>query len=349
MRAGIIASQLLASSGGVEVPLSGAINFNFRTGTYLIDAGSVSIADYIDHPDDVIATMGLYGGSSSRYNIETLLSLSDKFLTGSFGLIIDWVRLGTVCEPVYVSNVGDDPKFSITDSKTVGILASDSDGATTRDLEEGSPAGLGQEGVRHVMAINRTNALIEMSLDGGAVISDATAQGWHDITNAWLGGPGTNSTGRIIFRRLILDDPFETADLPTLSANSGAPEALANDNFASRVALTLDVPILLCNLSATAEAGEPDHAGIPASTSLWCSFTAPASADYTVTVAGDISADDPALAVYTGTAVGSLSEVAAATTPPYNVVTFSATSGTSYAIAVDLFYFSGFTVVVEAA
>jgi hypothetical protein len=90
-------------------------------------------------------------------------------------------------------------------------------------------------------------------------------------------------------------------------------------------------------IGSTAETGEPNHAG--ASTpvhSVWCKWTAPASAPMRFDTTG--SSFDTTLAVYTGSAVNALSVVASnnniAATTLQSRVTFNAVSGTTYMIAI---------------
>lgn len=91
-----------------------------------------------------------------------------------------------------------------------------------------------------------------------------------------------------------------------------ASVAPANDNFAN--AQQLDTSALWNSISgtntgATAETGEPSHAGFPASSSVWYKLTAPQDGEVQLDTIG--STFDTVLAVYTGTAVGSLSQLAA--------------------------------------
>ena len=87
---------------------------------------------------------------------------------------------------------------------------------------------------------------------------------------------------------------------------------------------------------ATAETGEPAHAGSNASRSLWWSWTAPHAGSVTIDTIG--SSFDTVLAVYTGSNLNSLTEVASSDDyDDYNtsLVTFQAVAGTTYRIAVD--------------
>jgi hypothetical protein len=94
------------------------------------------------------------------------------------------------------------------------------------------------------------------------------------------------------------------------------------------------------NREATKEPGEPEHAGNPGGMSIWYSWTAPASGPAVIETAG--SDFDTLLGVYTGSAVSSLTEIAADddAEPGLSItskVTFTATPGQTYRLAVDGF------------
>ena len=89
--------------------------------------------------------------------------------------------------------------------------------------------------------------------------------------------------------------------------------AQTNDNFANRLALSGPAPVALSNnLLATREAGEPDHAGAAAGRSLWYTWTAPTTGTVNVSTyyTGTGAPTMRALALYTGSSLSSLSEVA---------------------------------------
>jgi hypothetical protein len=110
--------------------------------------------------------------------------------------------------------------------------------------------------------------------------------------------------------------------------------APANDNFADAqvVGPTLPVAIAATNVDATAEAGEkPHYSSNPPQSSVWFAWTAPAAGKVTV------SSCEPDLnfgqvAVYTGTAVNSLTTVKQAGSC---IGRFTAVAGTTYRIAVE--------------
>jgi hypothetical protein len=121
---------------------------------------------------------------------------------------------------------------------------------------------------------------------------------------------------------------------PVWARRAAAP---ANDNFVDRIVLTGNsVSATGSNVSATKEAGEPNHAGNAGGHSVWWSWTAPATGDVTISTAG--SAFDTVLGVYTGSSVGSLLLTASdddGGSGTTSQVSFTAVGGTAYRIAVD--------------
>ncbi|MEA2931627.1 MAG: hypothetical protein QOI56_412, partial [Actinomycetota bacterium] len=110
-----------------------------------------------------------------------------------------------------------------------------------------------------------------------------------------------------------------------------------NDDFAS--ATTIVGPsgtVTGSNVLATKEIGEPDHAGATGGASIWYRWVAPATDTFTFETCSD-NAVDTQLAVYTGIAVDALSPVASDDNGcgSQSRVTFDATAGTTYSIAVD--------------
>lgn len=90
------------------------------------------------------------------------------------------------------------------------------------------------------------------------------------------------------------------------------------------------------NLRATKETGEPNHASNAGGASVWYNWTAPFSGSVTFDTLG--SSFNTLLAVYTGSSVGSLTAVASdngSLGSGASRVIFTATSGTTYRVAVD--------------
>src|SRR5688572_2322370 len=117
----------------------------------------------------------------------------------------------------------------------------------------------------------------------------------------------------------------------------------ANDNFANRAVMT-GSPVTGSNAGASFEAigadfkqGEPLHVTLGGK-SVWWTWTAPSSGGLELTTTR--STFDTVLAVYTGTNLTNLVFVAGADDDPWGQgrqsgVTFNATAGTAYQIAVD--------------
>ena len=118
----------------------------------------------------------------------------------------------------------------------------------------------------------------------------------------------------------------------------------SNDNFSDRQQLGSVLPIALstANFDATAEVGEPSHPGfVPAGHSIWFEWEAPSTELITMGTCGS----DPStiLTVYTGSALGALTEVVSnrysfGPTPSCfsgSEATFRATAGTKYQLQVD--------------
>jgi hypothetical protein len=128
------------------------------------------------------------------------------------------------------------------------------------------------------------------------------------------------------------------------SAQAAPP---ANDDFANATALTGEAGNQAgTNIEATAEPGEPDHAGWPAFASVWYSW-AP-SADGIATLDTCTADFDTRLAVYTGAAVDALTEVASnddsESCGPGSLqssLRFVAVKDVAYRIAVDGFFETG--------
>ena len=113
--------------------------------------------------------------------------------------------------------------------------------------------------------------------------------------------------------------------------------APANDMFANATAITgATGQVAFSTAGATREAGEPNHGGTSGTASVWFTWTAPANGSLQVTTAG--SSYDTLLAGYAGSALGSLTQLAAnddANGGTTSSITFNVTAGTTYRIAVD--------------
>ncbi len=118
------------------------------------------------------------------------------------------------------------------------------------------------------------------------------------------------------------------------------------DNFANAYEIPAGVTsFTFSNSGYTLETGEPMHSSgdFPGGASGWAAWTAPKSGQYTFCLEGSIDASfDTQLAIYTGTSVGALTLVAANDDSPLggysSMLSFSATAGVKYRIAMDSYY-----------
>jgi uncharacterized repeat protein (TIGR01451 family) len=137
---------------------------------------------------------------------------------------------------------------------------------------------------------------------------------------------------------VVVEDTYgATLSQEALISLNGLIDLPGADNFAQRIPIiNLLGLISYNNINATSEPGEPMHAGIPGGKSIWFTWTPLLSGVATFDTLG--SSFDTLLAVYTGSQLTNLSEVASSDdAEPYyrSRVTFNAVAGTTYSIAVD--------------
>ena len=123
----------------------------------------------------------------------------------------------------------------------------------------------------------------------------------------------------------------------------------ANDGFADATVLEGQfVTVQENNFAATKEPGEANHAGNPGGRSVWWRWTAPGNGPVTIATAG--SDLDTVLAIYTGTSLDGLTDVASNNddgTSRQSRAFFQAVAGREYRIAVDGFDGAAGTVVLH--
>ena len=184
---------------------------------------------------------------------------------------------------------------------------------------------------------------IEATYDWAWVFVDSTAiwsntaniASWTQATfslNPFVGGTHTLkfqfvSDYLVNYEGWYLDDILVTSLYPPV----------ANDYFTNATVISGSSGTTSgTTYAATKETGEPNHAGYAGGASVWFRWTAPSSGTVTFNTFG--SSFDTLLGVYTGTDVGTLSWVASNDQTPgsdQSSVTFNATAGTTYRIAVD--------------
>jgi Ca2+-binding RTX toxin-like protein len=122
--------------------------------------------------------------------------------------------------------------------------------------------------------------------------------------------------------------------------------APANDDFAAATDLSVFDPaageIRGTNVAASKEVGEPDHAGNAGGHSVWYTWIAPGDGSVpNVSFTTGFTEVDTLLAVYTGAAVGTLTEIASNDDAPNlgtgSAVSFVTVPGETYRVAVDGF------------
>jgi C1A family cysteine protease len=179
-----------------------------------------------------------------------------------------------------------------------------------RILATNSPIGFGATGLPVTLELNSVT---------GDISGVLPAPGSYSITLSAANGNGTG------YQDLLLT--------VTGSSIYGPP----NDAFANRIALTgVTASARGTNENASAESGEPAHAGFAAARSVWWTWTAPASGPVTIQTVG--SDFDTLLAAYTGNAVNALTLRAGdddSGGDRASRIVFEALAGTTYSLAVD--------------
>jgi hypothetical protein len=158
-------------------------------------------------------------------------------------------------------------------------------------------------------------------------------------TSATYATTGADS-GKIL--RVVVTASDNGTPLPPASSSaisdwfSATPPG--NDDFAKAIALNgTSGTVLGQNVGATAQAGEPNHAGVAAGHSVWWTWKSPSKLGGTLTVDTFGSGIDTVLAVYTGNKVSALSLKGSSDDAfgPQSRVSIPVQANTVYAIAVD--------------
>ena len=194
---------------------------------------------------------------------------------------------------------------------------------------------------------------VDLTLPAQVTVAGLTP-GTYTLTQDAL-APGT--TPPLVLSTLVCDtgESIDLAQrLATITLTAGehvtctftnTPPAPANDAFAAAQILTgAEGSVDGTTVYATAEVGEPAHAGNTAVHSIWYRWTAPSTGSVNFHLCASNPGLDTVLAAYTGTAVGALTPVADSDDGCFDfggfltsTITFDATAGTTYRIAVDGF------------
>jgi hypothetical protein len=187
---------------------------------------------------------------------------------------------------------------------------------------------------------------------GGNVTFTAAAIGAPPLSYQWRWN-GVNLVGATNSSYTVFDVHSTNAGVYSVVIRNAAGAVLSDDaelfvfgiggpsedNFADRLQIfNANSEIRGITTGATNEVGEPAHAGIPARHSIWYTWQMPNSGIATFDTRG--STFDSVLAVYTGTALSNLVEIASDDDRGGNLnalVRFNVASNTFYHIAVDGF------------
>jgi len=132
----------------------------------------------------------------------------------------------------------------------------------------------------------------------------------------------------------------DIAGAQSLYRAPGDTNVASNNDFANASFITLinnTAQVSVSSVYTTKQTGEPNHAGYNGGGSVWWKWTAPGNGSMAVTTQG--SYFDTLLAVYTGTAVSTLTAIAsndqATESVSYSALSFNVAAGTKYYFAVD--------------
>ena len=186
----------------------------------------------------------------------------------------------------------------------------------------------------------RSGTSVTLAADARDPDGNVTQVDYYEGTN-WLASSGTARFIALwpkvpIGEHSLLAVATDNDGATTVSAPIQITVRPANDDFAARTKIIgTNVTERVSNALATAEPGEPDHAGVPANHSLWWTWTAPSNGIAWVEIGGKWGTT---LAIYTGSVVSELSPVASNIGYESNLVEFRVVSGTTYQIALDSLY-----------
>ena len=345
--------DVAVSSTSFTVLPSAAINDAFANATAItataasITSSNVNATKENGEPDHA----GNAGGASVWYNFTPVSS--GVYSANTFGSNFDTllaVYTGSSVDMLSEVASNDDANTGVASSVTFNVVA----GTTYYIAIDGYNDGTGPaEGTFTLSLMPSTN---------GPTITDFTPTTGNVGTSVIITGTSFTGAISVTFNGIsaaftVNTDTQITAVVPVnattgpIQVTDGADRTAtsaqffvvlpspANDNFAAAQTLTgTSANAQGSNVGATKEAGEPNHAGNKGGASVWYVWTPPATGVYTANTTG--SSFDTLLAVYTGAAVNALTEVASdddTGTLVTSSVTFNATAGTTYHIAVDGF------------
>lgn len=336
-----------ADLGGGDLPLpDGALGMlDFMHGVYKWGEDTYTADEVIDTPSAVVPGLGLwvqdYQVVDPFDNLPAIGILAGDFLNhlllGDFTIVSETFS-NYYAVPVYI----DGTHVLGYEAQSNSQLLVYDYSADLRQIAKVETVGFGVPEY-NIHALTRTTSHLALRVSEGEFAGTtwedgATATASFTATAAYIGGgPGSNGAyGAMLCTRMVFYPAQDNGDLAGLIADP-LLTAPANDDFADAIAITLGQTLTGHNFLATDEVGEPNHGSAGGACSVWWKYVAAASGDVTVDITspGDFGGNGAVVAVYTGASVGALSEVDSASDWPRASLTFSATSGTTYHIAVD--------------
>ena len=346
-------------SGNVDVSTAGS-NFDTLLGVYTGTA--VNALSQVAGNDDVGPGKGpsevvFAATAGTTYRIAVDGYSAPGGLAGQGDFVLAW----SVAAGAAPSN--DDFDSAMTIVGTGGIVNKSNLGATKEPGEPAHASNAGGASVwfryvapadgqwRFYTSGSTFNTLLAVYT--GDSVDQLSLVAANDDVSATDRSSSVTITARAQTTYWIAVDGYRTANGPAASGDYsflwellGPDPALApNDDFAWAWQLNGSYgPVTASNVLATKQAGEPDHAGNAGGASVWFKWTPPSSGPVYFDTPG--SSFDTTLAVYTGTSLNDLHEVAANDNIAYNLwwptgqyresyVSFYAQLGTIYYIAVD--------------
>lgn len=347
---------------GATVIISGA-NFTGITG---VRFNGVTAAFTVNTPAQITTTVPA-GATTGRIAVNTAAvtnTSAANFTVTTLPVISGFSpTTGVVGSSVVIAGVNFTGTTSVTFNGIAAAITVNSDtqitaavpaGATTGPITVTKPAGAGT-------SVDNFTVVVAPSITGftpasGAIGASVTINGnnFTGTTNVTFNGvaaafivnsaiqitttvPVGATAGVIVVRK-----PGGTA---TSAASFAIIASPANDAFtAAQVISGNSGTANGSNVGATKEVNEPNHAANPGGKSVWYQWTAPSSGVWQFETVG--SSFDTLLAVYTGTSVSNLTQIAAnddivGATNTISRLSFAAVGGTVYKIAVDGFNSSG--------
>ena len=328
---GSLAASPTSGLAGTSVTLT-ASNVHESTGsstissvTFYLESDSVS---GLQTSGDTLLGTGTQNGTTWTYSFDTT-GLS----TGTYTFYAVATDSGSVTSAVTSTTfqvVTPVPVVgSLAASPTSG-LAGTSVTLTASNVHE----SLGTPTISTVTFYRESNSVAGLQTTGDTLLGTGTQNG-----TTWTYSFDTTglAAGTYTFYATATDSVSVTGAAVSTTFQVTLP-APANDNFANATVLTGTTATATGNnATATKQAGEPNIAGNQGGKSVWYAWTAPSNGKVTINTEG--SSFDTLLGVYTGSVVSALTAVAqnddVSRTDLTSTVSFSASAGTTYCIAVD--------------